>query len=181
MKLFIGCSSYNDIDSKYYKNVENLLEELFKRDNDLCFGACDDGIMGVAYKTALKYKRDIIGIYPNIYENYADKLESKKIPVKTVGERTEKLINESDALIFLPGGYGTLYELFTSIESKRGCEHNKPIIIYNSLGYFDKLLDFIDKMCSDGFAKEDVRNSYYVSDNTMDIVNYLNNYNNIDG
>lgn len=177
MKLFIGCSSYDDINSKYYEDVELLVDRLFKLDNDLVFGASDSGIMGICYRYALKYGRNIIGIYPEVYKEYADKLECEKISVNCVNERTNKLINESDVLIFLPGGYGTLYELFTAIESKRGSEHNKPIIIYNSCGYYDKLIDFINDMCSNGFAKRDVMDSYLVFDNVNNIVNYLKKFN----
>ena len=54
MKLFIGCSSSNDISKRYLNDCEEYLEELFKLDNDLVFGAYNKGLMAIAYKLAKK-------------------------------------------------------------------------------------------------------------------------------
>ena len=62
MNLFIGCSSRDNIPSKYYDRCKKLLDELFKREYDLVFGACNKGLMGLAYNCALKYNRNIIFI-----------------------------------------------------------------------------------------------------------------------
>ena len=176
MKLFIGCSSSNDIPSMYIEDCKKFLEELFMLDYDLVFGACKEGIMGLSYDVALNNFRDIIGIFPEVYKNGAENLQCLKIPVRTINDRTDKLISESDALVFLPGGFGTIYELFTAIESKRGSEHDKPIIIYNSCGYFDKLLDFIKLMSKDNFVSENVLNCYFVCDNANDALTYIDDY-----
>ena len=176
MKLFIGCSSSNDTPSMYIEDCKKFLEELFMLDYDLVFGACKEGIMGLSYDVALNNFRDIIGIFPEVYKNGAENLQCLKIPVRTINDRTDKLISESDALVFLPGGFGTIYELFTAIESKRGSEHDKPIIIYNSCGYFDKLLNFISLMYEERFASNKIKDYYYVCDNIDDVVLYINNY-----
>ena len=176
MKLFIGCSANEDIPSKYIDDCRKFLDELFKRDNDLVFGACNKGLMGLAYNIALKNKRNIIGIYPEIYEYEANELSCEKISTKTVNDRTSELIKNSDVLIFLPGGIGTVYELFTVIENKRGKEFNKPIIIYNSCGYFDKLLEFLGLMSNEKFVSNEVLDCFYVCDNAIDAIMYIDAY-----
>lgn len=179
MKLFIGCSSSNDIPVDYFNDCKLLLEELMKT-NDLVFGGSNSGLMRLAYNIALKENRNIIGICPEAYKNDFKKLEcNTEITTKSISERTESLISLCDALIFLPGGIGTIYELFTAIECKSCHEFNKPIIIYNSNGYFDKLLEFMDKVYNEKFSKLKIKMNYLVTDSILSILYYINNYDKI--
>lgn len=176
MKLFIGCSSSNDIPTEYFNDCKVLLEELMK-ENDLVFGACNSGLMGLAYNTTLKANGNITGICPEAYKDDFKTLKcDTEITTKSVSERTDSVILSSDALIFLPGGIGTIYELFTAIESKRCHEFNKPIVIYNSNGYFDKLLEFMDKVYSEKFSSFKDKRNYIVTDSISLILYYINNY-----
>jgi len=176
MKLFIGCSSSNDIPTEYFDDCQVLLEELMK-ENDLVFGACNSGLMGLAYNTTLKANGNITGICPEAYKDDFKTLKcDTEITTKSVSERTDSVISSSDALIFLPGGIGTIYELFTAIESKRCHEFNKPIVIYNSNGYFDKLLEFMDKVYSEKFSGFKDKKNYLVTDSVSSILYYINNY-----
>ena len=176
MKLFIGCSSSNDIPTEYFNDCKVLLEELMK-ENDLVFGACNSGLMGLAYNTTLKANGNITGICPEAYKDDFKTLKcDTEITTKSVSERTDTVISSSDALIFLPGGIGTIYELFTAIESKRCHEFNKPIVIYNSNGYFDKLLEFMDKVYSEKFSGFKDKRNYLVTDSISSILYYNNNY-----
>lgn len=176
MKLFIGCSSSNDIPTEYFNDCKVLLEELMK-ENDLVFGACNSGLMGLAYNTTLKANGNITGICPEAYKDDFKTLKcDTEITTKSVSERTDSVISSSDALIFLPGGIGTIYELFTVIESKRCHEFNKPIVIYNSNGYFDKLLEFMDKVYSEKFSGFKDKRNYLVTDSISSILYYINNY-----
>ena len=156
MKLFIGCSSSEQIPQIYIKDCENYLKELFKLDNTLVFGAYNKGLMAISYEQALNNNKEII--------------------TNSISERTEKLIEESDVLIFLPGGIGTIYELLTAIESKRSKEFDKPIIIYNSNHYFDNLLLFLDNIYNQNFTNKSVKNCYHISNNITDTIEYINNY-----
>lgn len=176
MKLFIGCSSSNDIPTEYFNDCKVLLEELMK-ENDLVFGACNSGLMGLAYNTTLKANGNITGICPEAYKDDFKTLKcDTEITTKSVSERTDTVISSSDALIFLPGGIGTIYELFTAIESKRCHEFNKPIVIYNSNGYFDKLLEFMNKVYSEKFSGFKDKRNYLVTDSISSILYYINNY-----
>ena len=174
MKIFVGCSASNDIPSKYRKDCNMLLDELFKEENDLVFGACNTGIMSDAYMSALNNKRGIVGICPEAYVHDFKELNcTEELITKNVNERTDGLIKESEVLLFLPGGFGSVYELFTAIESKRCHEHDREIIIYNSEGFYDELLSFIEKIYNEQFAKEYVREYYFVSNNKKEIIDYI--------
>lgn len=174
MKLFIGCSSSNNIPDKYLKDCSNYLEELL-RENDIIFGGCSTGLMGLAYNITKEYGNKVTGISPNIFKSDLDNIDcDQKIITDNISRRTEGLINEADALIFLPGGIGTIYELFTAIELKRSHEFNKPIILYNSNQYFTKLLDFLSTMYEEGFADCNIKSCYHISDSVSDTIKYLN-------
>lgn len=174
MKIFIGCSSREEIPNKYFNDCNKLIEELFKDNNDLVFGAYNKGIMSMCYRIAKKYNRKVIGITPKIFVSALDELDCDlEIVTNNISRRTEGLIEESNVLLFLPGGIGTIYELFTVIESKRSGEFNKPIIIYNSNNFFNKLLEFIEKLYNEDFTDIKVKECYLVMDNPSDIINYL--------
>ena len=174
MKIFVGCSASEDIPGKYRLDCNMLLDELFRSNNDLVFGACNSGIMSDAYMSALAHGRDIVGICPEAYvDDFKDLKCTSEIVTKSVNDRTDGLINESEVLLFLPGGFGSVYELFTAIESKRCHEHNRNIIIYNSEGFYDELLSFIEKIYNEKFAKEYVRDYYFVSNDKIEIIDYI--------
>ena len=98
---------------------------------------------------------------------------SKEIVTKNVSERIEKLISESDISLFLPGGLGTINELFMFLESKRSHEFDKPIIIYNCCGFFDELLLFLEKIYNESFTMDYIKDSYFISNDIDEILNYI--------
>lgn len=171
MKIFIGCSSREDIPDKYFNDCNNLIEELFKLDNDLVFGAYNKGLMALSYDKAKKYNRKVIGITPKIFASALEEIDCDlEFVTDTISRRTDGLIKESDVLLFLPGGIGTIYELFTAIESKRSGEFNKPIIIYNSNDFFDKLLEFLEKLYDESFTDIKVKDCYIVTSNIEEVI-----------
>ena len=141
MKIFIGCSACDEIPSEYFDETKRFLEKLMPG-HDLVFGTCKSGLMGIAHDITKELGGKVIGVCPDAYKDDFKTLKCDvEIPTKTVSERTDSVIRESDALVFIAGGIGTLYELLTAIECKRCHEFDKPIVIYNGTGYFDKLLD----------------------------------------
>lgn len=177
MNLFIGSSSIETIPQKYLTDCEIYLEKLFQENNDLVFGAYNYGIMNLSYENALKYNRKITSIVPELYKDDLKELTSThEIITKNTPERTNALFQKSDALIFLPGGIGTIYELFAAIECKRNHEFNKPIIIYNSCNFFNELLTLLEKLYQEKFIKENVKQHYHISSNAKDTLEYINKY-----
>ena len=146
MKIFIGCSSSDEI-SEEYKVVTKYLSEEISKDNDLVFGCADRGLMGICYNEFLKNNREITGI---CYEMYKDDLNGLKLTdthmVKTLEESTKKLEELSDLIIFLPGAFGTLSEFMYILESKRTNLHNKDIILFNINGFYNDIIDMFNKI-----------------------------------
>ena len=173
MKIFVGCSSRNEIPKKYYDDCRHFLNLLLK-DNDLVFGAFYGGLMGLSYDIVLKNKNKVIGVCPEVYKHDFNNLKcDEEIITKSVNDRTKEAINNSDILVFIPGGIGTIYELYVALECKRCHEFDKPIIIYNSNGFFDKLIEFMEVIYNEKFANISDKNLYFMSDNIDEILNYL--------
>lgn len=176
MKIFIGCSSSDNIEEKYFIDSKQYISKLLE-DNDLLFGASIHGLMGLSYNIALHNKRKVTGICPLVYkDNFKDLNCNLEVLTNSVNERTEKLIKECDALVFLPGGVGTIYEFFTALESKRANEFNKPIILYNSCNYYDKLNNLFNMLCEENFNSKTIMDLYHISDSIEDTMEYLEKY-----
>ena len=170
MKIFVACSASNDIPQRYLDESRYILERILKK-NDLVFGACPNGIMGISYETALKNGRNITGVCPEAYKDDFLALKcTKEITTYSVAGRTDELINESDIILFLPGGIGTMYELFRALESKRCNEFNKPMIIFNCHGFYDNWLKLMEQLYSEKFSKRDAADNYIILNNKDDVI-----------
>lgn len=180
MNIAICCSSSNDISRKYLESSKRLLQLIFKSDNDLVFGAMNSGIMGIAYRVAKQNNRKVIGIAPEIYKDDFKELDcDKEILTRNVNDRTVVLMNNSDILMFLPGGVGTLYELMTAIEMKRSREFDKPIILCNDTGFFDDIIQMLNKIYAQNFTSSKVRFSYNVANDYNAVMDLLSRYSSI--
>ena len=173
MKLFIGASGSENIPKEYIDDCTNLLEVLLK-ENDLIFGAYNKGLMGISYDIAKKNNRSITGICPEIYKASFDILECDKEETTTsIIDSTMKIYKNSDAIVILPGGYGSIYEFFTANYCKICKEINIPIILYNSCGYYDKLISFIKDCIKNKMVNEKEIGKYLVANNASEVVKYL--------
>ncbi|KAH7668911.1 Cytokinin riboside 5'-monophosphate phosphoribohydrolase LOG protein, partial [Dioscorea alata] len=149
--LFCGSSARK---KKSYQDVAiNLGKELVLKNIDLIYGGGSIGLMGLISQTVFNGGRNVIGVIPKA-------LMGKEITSVTVGEvkpvidmhhRKAKMGSYADPFIALPGGYGTLEELFEVISWVQLGIHNKPICLLNVDGYYNSLLSFIDKVIEEGF------------------------------
>ena len=82
----------------------------------------------------------------------------------------------SDAVVALPGGFGTLEELSEMIVQKQLGYNNKPLVILNTNGFYDKLAEFFETIISQNFGKGNHREIYYIAKTPDDAVEYIKNY-----
>lgn len=175
MRIFVGCSSIEHIPVELQEDCKKLLENLLK-DNDLVFGASSEGLMGVAYKIAKKNHRLITGICPKVYETSLASLKCDQVEIThTMLESTLKIYQNSDVIVFLPGGFGSIYEFFTANYAKICKEITIPIILYNSCGYYNSLLSFIHESSSKNMIREKELGNYWVANTIDEVMTYLEN------
>lgn len=174
MQVFIGCSSSNDIDEIYLKESAKLAQTLCDYNCSLLFGSSEEGMMGAIYKVFKENNCKIISVLPRENCGILSEVQcDETIYVDQTSDQLKYLVNNGDLTIILPGGFGTLSELMTSIQCKKLGEHNKPIIIYNVNGFYDKIIKQFDEIEKEKFDLTNQDDLYEVINNCKDIEKYL--------
>jgi len=152
----VFCASSNKVAEKYYAATTELGKILAGNGISIFYGGGKEGLMGRLAETVMKENGKIIGVLPEFMKalNWHNPGISELIWTKHMAERKQILIQETDAVICLPGGYGTLDELFEVITLKQLGQFLKPIVILNTGGYFDPLIEMFRKMHVENFMRE---------------------------
>ena len=166
MKVTMCSSSREDIDPYYGSVARSVSSYLAKNEFDLIIGGTSVSMMGRCYDEFYKHNRNI---YAYATEKYADELDSNqytdcKICADTF-ELKKKLFNDSDLIVILPGGTGTLSEVLAFIEEKRSNDMEKLIIIYDENQYYDKLIEILDDFVKEKFADSSIYDYFVVAHN----------------
>ena len=153
----IYCGSATGNDPAYPAAARETGALLAERDVTLVFGGGSVGLMGVAASAALAAGGKVIGVIPRGLrsEELAHEGVSEMIVVDSMHARKQKMVDLADAFIALPGGIGTLDELFETWTWLQLGIHAKPIGLLNVAGYYDPLIDFLQRMSRQGFLKPD--------------------------
>lgn len=174
MIVFVGCSSSKDVEKIYFEETKKLANILCKNNCTLLFGSSDEGMMGVLYKTFRKNKQKIISVLPkNNYGMLKFVKSDEQIEVLNASEQLKYLVNNGDLTIIMPGSYGTLSELMTSIQNKKLGEHNKKVIIVNINGFYNNIINQFEKQYHDKFDLYPREKLYCVIDDVKDIEQYI--------
>ncbi len=120
----------------------------------LVYGAGDVGLMGVVARAAQAAGGDTFGVIPtHLLEWEVGKTDLTRFVVtETMHERKKVMLMNADAVVVLPGGAGSLDELFEVLTWRQLGLHEKPILILNTEGYWDPLLTLVDHVIAQGFA-----------------------------
>jgi uncharacterized protein (TIGR00730 family) len=173
--ICIYCASSSDIDQVYFNAAEELAQILVDRDIITVYGGGSTGIMGCIADKVIALNGEIVGIMPNFMK--AIEWDHKGVYnfhfVEDMAARKKKFIDSSDALIALPGGSGTLEELFEAITLKRLKLHNLPIFIVNTNGYYDPLIEMLERTIEQKFMREEDRKLWTILDGPEDLKFYL--------
>jgi hypothetical protein len=136
-------------------SAQAIGKELARRKLHVVFGGGQVGLMGILATAALEEGGTVIGIIPeHIRERElpSDRLTELHI-VPDMHTRKRMMVDHSDAFIILPGGLGTLDEMFELLTWKKLQLHNDPIIILNQDGYWDEMIALIKKTVAEGFSQ----------------------------
>ncbi len=145
---------------------------------NMAYGGSSLGLMWSCAKNVKESGGKIIGIMP---EKLKDMAENSKdcdefFVTKGMRERKAKMDEMSEAVIALPGGFGTLEELSEMIVQKQLGYNKKAIVILNTNGFYDNLLKFFDDILEQKFAYKRARELYYVAKSAKEAIEYLKSY-----
>jgi uncharacterized protein (TIGR00730 family) len=155
MRICIYCASSAKIDEIYFEATERLAKILVNSGVQVIYGGGGHGLMGKLADTVLAQGGQIKGIMPQFMNEveWAHKKVTDFEFTNTMHERKAKFLENIDALIALPGGTGTLEELLEAITLKRLGQFTKPIIILNTNGYYDPLIQMLERCVEEKFLR----------------------------
>lgn len=174
----VFASSCNYLDETYYTAARELGKLIGQADMDMVYGGSCLGLMWACAENVKKNGGRIIGVMPeklhemDVYSDYCDEF----FLTPCMRSRKAKMDELSDALIALPGGFGTLEELSEMIVQKQLGYNQKAVVILNTNGFYNRLLDFFDEIIEKKFANRNAQNLYFVADTPQQAVEYLKNY-----
>jgi len=174
--VFCG-SSLGDNDS-YAKQAYLLGKTLAKQNIELVYGGAKVGLMGKLANGVIDNGGYTIGIIPDFLQTaeLAHDNLNELIIVKTMHERKALMSNLSDGFIAMPGGLGTLEEFFEMLTWAQLNLHYKPIALLNTNGFYNDLINMLEKMIAKGFVQQINLDLIIISDNIDDLLKQMANY-----
>lgn len=150
----VYCGSRSGAMPAYETAAKDLGALLAAQGLRLVYGAGDVGLMGVVARSAQAAGGETFGVIPeHLVKREVGKTDlTTYVVTETMHERKKVMLYNADAVVVLPGGPGSLDELFEALTWRQLSLHAKPIVILNVAGYWDKLRELIDHMLDQGFA-----------------------------
>jgi len=173
--IAVFCGSSEGNDTIIISQAIKLGETLAKENITLIYGASKIGVMGKVAQGVLEHKGKAIGVIPE----FLKKKEvvhlglHKLITTKNMHQRKLKMHDLSDGFIALPGGFGTLEELFEIITWAQLGLHQKPIGLLNTNGFYNDLIELLEKMVVKGFLKMENLELLIVDDNIESLLDKM--------
>lgn len=153
--ICVFCGSAKGQGDSFIELAKNLGQEIHNRGYGLVYGGASIGVMGAMADQILEMKGSVIGVMPKSLVNW--EVEHKGLTkfemVDTMHERKQKMYDYSDAFLAIPGGMGTLDELFEILTWAQLQYHKKPIYLLNFNGFYDHLIKHIESASDAGFIK----------------------------
>lgn len=182
MKIGITLTSSLHVGQEYVELTRAVAKHIAEQGHSIVYGGTGHGMM---LELAETYKKsggkELIGVMAKDlmamtkgYKVY-EKLDESHVE-ETINQRIAKINNLSDALLILPGGYGTIEELGAIVGSKVNKLHDKPIAIYNHKGFYSTLISFFGELFEKKFTKVQFGEIVFVSENIEEILKYFENY-----
>ena len=177
-RVAVYCASALGTDPAYREAASALGRSLAEAGMGLVYGGASVGLMGAVADAALAAGAEVIGVLPQLLmtREIAHSGLSQMIPTATMHERKAKMIELADAMIALPGGYGTLDEMMEALTWAQLGIHAKPVGLLNVAGYWDRLLAFVDHMRAERFVRPEQREALLVAGSPAELIARMAGY-----
>jgi len=156
MKICIFCSANQQIDHDFFEMTRELGKWAAESGHSIVYGGVNCGLMECVAKAVKAAGGRTIGVVPRLVEqsgrtsDYVD----VEIPCDNLSDRKQLMMDQSDVFVALPGGIGTLDEIFTVAASATIGYHQKTVILYNMKGFWDSLIAMLDDLHSKGVTRK---------------------------
>lgn len=155
MKICVFCSANQQLDPAFFVATEELGRWLAQQGHTLVYGGVNQGLMECVAKAAHEAGGQTIGVIPQIIEKSGriSQYVDVEMLCDNLSDRKQLMADQSDVFIALPGGIGTLDEVFTIAASHTIGYHRKRVILYNVKGFWDSLLAMLDDLQQRGMVR----------------------------
>lgn len=147
-KIAIFCSASDDIDAVYTEKAKELGEWMGKNHKWLVYGGSNAGLMEAVARSAKENGSMLLGVVPTKLEERGSVSDLLDVTFRTVNlsDRKDVMLQESDVMVALPGGIGTLDEIFHVLASASIGYHDKKVVLYNVNGFWNGVLSCLRDM-----------------------------------
>lgn len=175
--ICVNCGSNTGTRPEYLKAAIDLGRYLEKNNIGIVYGGAGVGLMGAVASSALQNNGKVIGVIP---ESFADRVAHNDLTelhiVSTMHERKTMMFDLSDGFIALPGGMGTIEEIFEVLTWAQLGYHTKPCGILNICGYYDNMLAFLENAVDQQFVRKEHKDMLLVDVDPESLLTRFNNY-----
>jgi uncharacterized protein (TIGR00730 family) len=174
----VYCSSSKRVAAQYLDAARELGGAIARQKWILVYGGNNIGCMGIMADAARAASGNVIGITPQLMvdKGIGDQKCDELIVTEGMRERKRLMEERGDAFLVLPGGIGTLEEVFEILVGKSLGYHHKPIVLVNVENFFGPLLTMLEHGVKEGFIKERVKELIFVAANVAEAMEYLKNH-----
>jgi uncharacterized protein (TIGR00730 family) len=172
MTICVFASSSSRIDKEYAVAASNLGLLLAQAKIDVVYGGGGIGLMGKLADAVLENRGRITGVIPSFMkdEGWDHRAVSEMIITSDMGERKKRMFAMADAVVALPGGVGTLEELTEAMTLKQLGLYHGPIIILNTLNFYDSFIDFLEHMVSGNFLRYEHKGMWEIAGTAEEVM-----------
>lgn len=171
----VFCAASENIENLYFDIAREVGETLGRIGVSLVYGGARFGLMEATAKAAKATGAHIIGIVPDILveRDRVSTLIDEKITCLNLSDRKDIMLEKSAILIALPGGLGTLDEIFHVVAAATIGYHTKRVVLYNVNGFWNGLLETLKEMNTSGFIRGDIKRFLVVANNIEELETYI--------
>ncbi len=171
----VFCASRDDLHPAYIKAADTIARRMAARGDVLVYGGGSIGLMGVMARAMHEHQGTVVGVIPRrLMDREVGYREANELIIsKGMDDRKQIIMARSDAFLILPGGFGTMDELFEVLTLKQLDYHDKPIILLNVEGFFNPLLDLFEHLYTTGTAHTKYRALYTVCQTIDEVFDVL--------
>ena len=172
MRICVYAASSAQVHSEFQAAAFAMGEEIALAGHSLVYGGGSTGLMGAVADGALKHGGEVIGILPKFMADleWGHPGLTQLQLVEDMRERKHRLLTDSDAVIALPGGCGTLEELFEAITLKRLGIYFNPIVLLNTRNFYVPLQLFMDQVIEEKFMNPEHTAMWSLEDSAADVL-----------
>jgi uncharacterized protein (TIGR00730 family) len=178
MNVCVFAASSSRINNEFLDAAFELGSLLAESGMHILYGGGGIGLMGKLADGALKNGGSITGVIPQfmVDEGWGHEQVASMVVTADMGERKKWLFDNTDAVIALPGGIGTLDELTEAITLKQLGLYKGPIIIINTSGFYQTFISFIDQLVVGNFMRLEHKDIWEITNNPAEAITALKNY-----